>query len=480
MPGDFKGMTFADQLEPIAQAWRDYARSYRVDVNEGSSLVRYMMRTPDRFRAMLGQVTRASPEDIERIIADATDFARFYSFKPPRYGLDEFDYQNLEDQMRQLVDAERHRPVERTIPVTLLQPAGLGTYQFDEGGFRVNQRRFDSFRFLPGNWEYVPVEGRRQLILTLQSFEYPRENAQALARAIEANTHGQNVFFVGIEAQIPVSGGGEPRIDRVIFATDPMLTQAFMVRDYEEARRQKEAAKQAEAAQAAAAEEAKRQAEAEAAAAAKAAEAEGFGRETLAPRMETAGLTLGKPPADEVQFIRHEWIGKNYPISAMQAFFHAEVPGGQVAFLTADSTATGAVVYLARAFKNEDLTREALMKAGIDKLGEPSAKNGSTQAFWWGSTVPADRQNACRLDLAEVGLGNAVLRNNTQWSRHPLFIDINAFETNCGLVAHMNTFSKKYAAADTGWFHEALKAALAEQERAQSEKEAEATSEIDF
>lgn len=483
MPGEgYDNLSIGPQLTPINDAWKQYAESYRMPTKGLRELITFFRRRPEMFRQLVTGSTRVTPDGLAKMMSDDLRRLRYrVEYAPHEYGLDEFDMRALNTSMEATAQAMRHEPAAERIPVTLLLPAGFGSYDFERGAFYV-RIVFDEQWFLKDNWQYIQRDGGGQMNVAPTYMTYPEQNAQALARALDVNRFGKNVFFVGIEADVSPNGHS-PDIQKVIYALDPTLTQRFFERDYAAERAQKIAARDAENRAAQEAEAQRRQQAAEAAeaktAAEQAAEGAGFERDVLAPRFETAGLVLGAPPPEALSFTRYNAIGRYFPIPALEAFFHANVPGGQIAFLTHDATATGNVVYVARVFENENVTRDALMQTVTQKLGRPSSQNGSTTAFWYPSSLPKDRLSACRLGVAEHAVGNAALHSNG-WTRHPLFVDPNMFNENCGLVANLNTFSKKYGAVDTTYFNAELEKALALQRAEKAAAETEAQAEIDF
>ena len=133
--------------------------------------------------------------------------------------------------------------------------------------------------------------------------------------------------------------------------------------------------------------------------------------------------------------------------------------GEELVFLTSDGTLSGNIVFLARAFKGGEMSEEELMQSFVQKIGKPSSMQGKRSAFWWSSSVPSDRRASCRLHITQIGLGHANQRNGG-WSRNPVEVDPNMFKADCGLIASLDVWDGRYAAADTTYFNSELLRAL--------------------
>lgn len=483
LPGSgYEEISVREQLGAINLAWRKYSASFRIPEKGLRDLVPYFKRNPDLFRQLLAQHTRATPEVIDQIIKDDINKVRVrLSGSPQKYGLDEFDTYALGQAMEQTVAAIRHTPSTDRIPVTILTPAFFGSYNFERKGFHVKVELKKQW-FLKEHWYLTKVIADKRLQPITAFVPYPIEQAQDLARALDVSSFGANRFFAAFEADVSVLTG-DVEIYKAIFAADPTLTQRFYERDFVAEKSARAAAKAEARAQAEAEKRAKQEAEARAEAERKRklqealekrlaeqaeAEASGYERDALAPVYETAGLVLGAPPPEGHGFRRHDWFGRSYPLPAFKAFFHTEMPGEELAFLTSDGTLAGDIVFLARAFKGDEMSEEELMQSFVQKIGKPSSMQGKRSAFWWSSSVPSERRASCRLYITHIGLGHANQRNGG-WSRNPIEVDPNMFKADCGLIANLDVWDGRYAAADTTYFNSELLKALDAQSSTQAE-----------
>lgn len=463
LPGRFLRTPLEDQIAPLQTAWSQYLTSFLLNPQSRRDMLRFGLRDRDRLQRILSERAGLSPAEVETFMISPSEMSL--------QRLNEFEVRDLLQALRETYMAERHVPVSRVLPVTILMPGSISSYDLAADTMSVYVSNWDTIGMSDG-WENVRLPSGLSLRRWAGQVPVSETVGRQVLEQAEESRFGRNAVFIGVETYMHTAQQStELRIHRISLSLNPTLSAPFAVFDLDAER------------ETARAEEARRQAEEQATEAARrealaSAVGGGFNRDATAQRFETLGLVIGQRAPEDVAFTAYDWAHYEH-IPSRNRFFHAEVPGGQAAYLTANGEPDGPIVYFSRSFDLEVISRDNLRQMVLQRLGPPSLPGSSSEGIWWDASLPADRHRACRLDLHSTGLGNAALHGQG-WTRNPMHVDVNQFQQNCGVVASMSFFSGSYAVADTTWWNIALRQAIADQQAAEAEQQREAMSEIEF